>query len=91
MIIALHLYADPRWNDITKFLESVDTDGNGTLSKDEFMKGVVAFCGVSAEEAEAIVAWVNMKIKHDFLISQITCSDSHSRAGVKSTITVLNP
>ncbi len=62
MITALLQFADPRWNDIKKFLKEADTDGNGALSKDEFKKGVVASCGVSEEEAAAIVAWVRMKI-----------------------------
>jgi hypothetical protein len=54
--------ADPRWDEIKKFLKSADTDGNGTLSKEEFKKGVVASCGVSEAEADNIVAWVCIMI-----------------------------
>ncbi len=53
-------FSDPRWNEIKKFLKAADTDGNGTLSKEEFKKGVIASCGVSESEAETIVAWVRI-------------------------------
>ncbi len=82
-------FADPRWNEIKKFLKSADTDGNGSLSKEEFKKGVVASCGVSEDEADAIVAWVSIIIWLVFPKSEMmTCSESFTRAGVKSTTTV---
>ncbi len=59
MLTMFFCYADPRWDEIKKFLKAADTDKNGILSKEEFKKGVQVACGVSEEEADSIVEWVS--------------------------------
>jgi Ca2+-binding EF-hand superfamily protein len=57
-MITVSCRADPRWNEIKKFFQSADANGDGCLSKEEFKNGVMASCGVSDAEADSIVAWV---------------------------------